>query len=117
MVTGKGQTFPAHRHLLTQECNMTIHYTYDPNDITSTGFRIQTGPRRTIISFRSRWQGSRNGYRITIHGDARSDIQNGMSSDYDEISAEIDCAIDRDTEGRGIHRGQHLRLWGHDARV
>ncbi len=50
---------------------MTIITTYDPNDDTSTGWRIVAGPSRATCHYRTRWSGESNDIRITIHGDVR----------------------------------------------
>ncbi len=50
---------------------MTTITTYDPNDDTSTGWRIVAGPNRATCHYRNRWSGGRDDIRITIYGDAR----------------------------------------------
>lgn len=80
--------------------------TYSSDDITSTGWRVNIGPKRTVATYRSRWQGSCNGIIITLYGDHRYLLRKEIY----EIDDIFDDYYNRLIEMDGPVRGRTIKV-------
>ena len=66
----------------------TTHRTYRPDDMTSTGWLVESNRSRARLTRRSRWQGSRSGQVYTCKISAPLDSQSAS-----DLSEDLDNAI------------------------
>lgn len=68
----------------------TTHLTYDPNDCTDVGWKIESHETRARLTRHNRWQGSRGGAVFLV------DIDGPLSEeDAEALAMELTDLIDR----------------------
>lgn len=81
----------------------TRHFTFDANSLTSTGWIVDSNASRARLTYRTRWQGSRDGTVVTCRLDAPL-TQEGASALAEKLERAFACCVLADRRGD--------RAWG-----